>query len=206
MMQLPVAPYVSYPASTLSVSEAVFACDFNEPLVHQVVVAYMAYGRQGSKAQKNRGEVRGGGKKPWKQKGTGRARVGSIRSPLWRTGGVTFAAVPRDYSQKVNKRMYRKAMHAILSELNRQGRLTIVQNLAMSEIKTKVLLAQLKELGVTGGLLVVDEMDTHLQLSARNIPHLTVMTATDVNPVILVGSETVVMTVDAIKRIEERLA
>jgi large subunit ribosomal protein L4 len=205
-MELQISEYAGHAASKLDVSASVFGSDFNEALVHQVVVAYMAGGRQGSKAQKNRGAVSGGGRKPWRQKGTGRARAGTIRSPLWRTGGVTFAAVPRDHSQKVNKRMYRKAMQAIISELTRQDRLMIVADLAMTEVKTKALAVQLAQLGTARVLLVVADEDNNLMLSARNIPHVNVISATRLDPVSLIGNEKVLMTVAAVKKIEERLA
>lgn len=207
MMELQVSQYKDQPASTLDVSEHMFGVEFHEALIHQVVVAYMAGGRAGTKAQKNRSDVRGGGIKPWRQKGTGRARAGSIRSPLWRTGGVTFAARNRDFSQKVNKRMYRKALTSILSELNRQERLVVVKDLTISEPKTKILLQSLNELGLDKKILIVIAGENiNLQLSARNIPNVTVISATHVNPVSLVAAEKIVMTVDAVKKIEERFA
>ncbi len=205
-MELQVIKHGSNAASKLSVSDALFATEFNEPLIHQVVTAYMAEGRQGTKAQKNRSDVSGGGAKPWRQKGTGRARAGTIRSPLWRSGGVTFAARPRDHSQKVNKRMYKKAMQSILSELVRQERLIVVKELSFAEPKTKLLVEQLKELNLSKALIVVDSEDTNLLMSARNIPHINVVLATKVDPVSLVGAQKILMTVDAVKKIEERLA
>ena len=204
-MELQVIKHGSNAASKLSVSDALFATEFNEPLIHQVVTAYMAEGRQGTKAQKNRSDVSGGGAKPWRQKGTGRARAGTIRSPLWRSGGVTFAARPRDHSQKVNKRMYKKAMQSILSELVRQERLIVVKELSFAEPKTKLLVEQLKELNLSKALIVVDSEDTNLLMSARNIPHINVVLATKVDPVSLVGAEKILMTIDAVKKIEERL-
>jgi len=205
-MELQVSQYAGSPASKLQVSDTLFGCDFNETLVHQVVVAYMAGGRAGTKAQKNRSDVRGGGAKPWRQKGSGRARAGSIRSPLWRTGGVTFAARPRDFTQKVNKRMYRGAMHAILSELNRQERLVVVNELTMTEPKTKLLIKNLKDLGLENVLIVIAGENKNLTLSARNVVGVTVISAEYVDPVSLVGASKVLMTVEAVKKIEERLA
>jgi large subunit ribosomal protein L4 len=189
----------------ISVSDTVFHRDFSEPLVHQVVTAYMSAGRAGTKAQKTRADVRGGGAKPWKQKGTGRARAGSIRSPLWRGGGKTFAAVPRDFSQKVNRKMYRGAMSAILSELTRQDRLKVVDELKMSAPKTKELAAKLKAFGYNNVLLVTTEFDQNLFLSARNMINVLALDASKVNPVDLIAYENVVMTVGAIKKLEEML-
>ncbi|NPU91838.1 MAG: 50S ribosomal protein L4 [Gammaproteobacteria bacterium] len=191
---------------TVTVSEVAFGKEFNEPLVHQVVTAFMAGGRQGSKAQKTRSEVRGGGKKPWKQKGTGRARAGTIRSPLWRSGGVTFAAKPRDFEQKVNRKMYRGAMRCILSELVRQGRLVVVQDLVVAEPKTKLLLAKLKELQVESALIVAGEVSENLFLSARNLPRVDVCDVQAADPVSLIAHDKVIITVDALKKIEELLA
>lgn len=190
----------------MAVSEVAFGKDFNEPLVHQVVVAYLAAGRQGSKAQKTRSEVSGGGKKPWKQKGSGRARAGTIRSPIWRGGGVTFAAKPRDYEQKVNRKMYRAALRCILSELVRQERLLLVDSFEVAEPKTRVLAAQLKALNVTRALIVTEEMGENLFLAARNLPHVDVRDAQGVDPVSLIAFEKVIMTVPALKKLEEALA
>ena len=159
---------------TVTVSEVAFAKEFNEPLVHQVVTAYMAGARQGSKAQKNRSEVSGGGKKPWRQKGTGRARAGTIRSPIWRSGGVTFAATPRDYSQKVNRKMYRGAMRCILSELVRQDRLVVVEGFDLESPKTKLMAARLKELNPEGALVVAGEVSENVYLASRNLPKVAV--------------------------------
>lgn len=205
-MELQVSSYAGNAASKLKVSEVLFGCDFNEALIHQVVVAYMAGGRAGTKAQKNRSDVRGGGAKPWRQKGSGRARAGSIRSPLWRTGGVTFAARPRDFTQKVNKRMYRRAMQSILAELNRQERLVIVNDFTMPEPKTKLLLKNLSELGLTNALIVTTSDDANLALSARNLIGVSVVSAEHVDPVSLVAAQKVLMTVAAVKKIEERFA
>ncbi len=191
---------------TVSVSEVAFAKEFNEPLVHQVVTAYMAAARQGSKKQKTRAEVRGGGKKPWRQKGTGRARAGTIRSPLWRSGGVTFAAVPRDHSQKVNRKMYRGAMQCILSELVRQERLVVVDAFELEQPKTKLMAAKLKDLNAESALIVADEVSENVYLASRNIPKVDVCDAQAVDPVSLVAHDKVIITVDALKKVEELLA
>ncbi len=191
---------------TVSVSEVAFAKEFNEPLVHQVVTAFMAGGRQGSKKQKTRSEVRGGGKKPWRQKGTGRARAGTIRSPIWRSGGVTFAATPRDHSQKVNRKMYRGAMQCILSELVRQERLVVVDAFELAEPKTKLMVAKLKELSADGALVVGSEISENVYLASRNIPKVDVCDAQALDPVSLIAHDKVVVTVDALKKIEELVA
>ncbi|WP_251979087.1 50S ribosomal protein L4 [Salinicola avicenniae] len=192
-------------AGTVEVSEETFGKDFNEALVHQVVTAYLAAGRQGTRAQKNRSDVRGGGKKPWRQKGTGRARAGTIRSPLWRSGGVTFAARPQDYTQKVNRKMYRAAMRSILSELVRQERLILVEELAVDAPKTKQLVGKLKELNVEKGLIVTEEVDENLYLAARNIPHVDIVDAAAADPVSLIAFDKVLMTVSALRKFEEKL-
>lgn len=189
----------------IEVSEVAFGREFNEALVHQVIVALMNAERAGTKQQKTRAEVRGGGAKPWRQKGTGRARAGTIRSPLWRKGGVIFAARPRDYSQKINKKMYRGAMSAILSELVRQNRLRVVNEFKLEQPKTKLLVEKLKVLNLQRVLIVVDALDDNLYLSARNVPNVTVKQAIDVNPVQLVKYDNVLMTVDAIRKLEEAL-
>lgn len=191
---------------TVEVSEASFGHDFNEALVHQVVTAYLAGARSGTKAQKTRAEVRGGGAKPWRQKGTGRARAGSSRSPLWRTGGVTFAAVPRDHSHKVNRKMYRGAMRSILSELHRQERLVVVESFDMDKPKTRELAERLKGLGLDNVLIVTEQVSDNLYLSARNLKHIGVCGAHQVDPVSLVHYEKVLVTVPAVKKIEEMLA
>jgi large subunit ribosomal protein L4 len=191
---------------TVTVSEVAFGKDFNEPLVHQVVTAYLAGARQGSKAQKTRSQVSGGGKKPWKQKGSGRARAGTIRSPIWRGGGVTFAAVPRDHSQKVNRKMYRGALQCILSELIRQERLVVVDEFAVAEPKTKALLDKLKSLDLSNVLIVTGEVDENLFLSARNLPRVDVRDVSGVDPVSLIAFEKVLITVPALKKLEEALA
>lgn len=191
--------------NSIDVSEVTFGREFNEPLVHQVVVALMAGARAGTKKQKTRAEVRGGGAKPWRQKGTGRARAGTIRSPIWRKGGVVFAATPRDHGQKVNKKMYRGAMSAILSELVRQDRLMAVNEFKVDQPKTKVLLEKLKELKLERVLIVVDKLDENLYLSSRNVPSIAVREASGVNPVQLLKYDNVLMTVDAIRKLEEVL-
>src|SRR5699024_902509 len=190
---------------TASVSEVACAKDFNESLVHQVVVAYMAAGRQGSKAQKSRSEVSGGGRKPWRQKGTGRARAGTIRSPLWRGGGVTFAARPRNYGQKVNRKMWRGAMRAIVAELARQGRLVVLPEFSVDTARTKAFVSKARELELTSAQIVTDGIDHNLHLAARNVPGFDVIDSDAVNPVALIGAEKVVMTVDALKRLEGML-
>ena len=191
---------------SVAVSDEIFAREFNEGLVHQAVVAYMAAGRAGTTAQKTRSDVSGGGCKPFKQKGTGRARAGSIRSPLWRTGGKSFAARPRDFTQKLNKKMYRAAMRAIFSELVRQDRFMIVDSFNIEEPKTKLMLAKLKEYGSNDVLLVSDVDDVNVLLSARNIPYCEVATVAGLNPVSLVGHQKVVVTTGAVSKIQEWLA
>lgn len=189
----------------IEVSDANFGCGFNEPLIHQVVTAHLAGARAGTRAQKTRSQVRGGGIKPWRQKGTGRARAGTIRSPLWRGGGQVFAAVPQSYAQKVNKKMYRGAVRSILSELVRQERLLIVDKLGMDAPKTKGLVDKLKALNLNDVLIVTEKSDDNLYLSARNLPHVEVMEVANVDPVSLVRYENVLMTADAVKKLEERL-
>lgn len=191
---------------SVEVSELIFGKEFNESLVHQVVTAYMAGGRQGSKAQKNRSAVSGGGAKPFRQKGTGRARAGTIRSPLWRSGGVTFAASPRDYSQKVNKKMYRAAMRCIFSELVRQDRLVVVEGFQMEAPKTKQFIAKMKELELSNALLITEEVEVNLYLAARNVPHVDVRDVAAIDPVSLVGFDKVVVTSAALNKINEVLA
>lgn len=190
---------------TVEVSEA-FAQEFNESLVHQVVTAYLAAARSGTKAQKTRAEVRGGGAKPWRQKGTGRARAGTIRSPLWRGGGTTFAASPRDYTQKVNRKMYRGALRSILSELNRQERLVVLDKFEVEQPKTRELAEKLKGLGLGKVLIVTDEVSENLFLSARNLRDVGICAADQIDPVSLVHFEKVLLTVPAVKKIEEMLA
>jgi large subunit ribosomal protein L4 len=191
--------------SSLELADATFGAAFNESLVHQVVTAYMAGGRAGTKAQKTRAEVAGTGKKPWKQKGTGRARVGSVRSPIWVGGGRAFAARPRSFEQKVNRKMYRAAMRSVLSELLRQERLVVTPEFGVSEAKTKELRGKLEKLEFTTGLIVVEAFDMKLWLAARNMPKVDVLEAQLIDPVSLVGAEKVVITAAALKIIEERL-
>ena len=191
--------------SAIKVSEDTFGRDFSEALVHQVVTAYLAGGRSGTKAQKTRSDVRGGGRKPWRQKGTGRARAGTIRSPLWRGGGQTFAARPQDHSQKVNRKMYRGALQAILSELVRQDRLIVLDKIELSSPKTKEMLTKLAEFDFNSGLIVTEEVEGNLFLATRNIPKVYVLDVANLDPVSLVAADKVIMTVDAVKKIEEWL-
>ncbi len=193
-------------AGTLQVSDQNFDREYNEDLVHQVVVAFQAAARQGTKAQKNRAAVSGGGKKPWRQKGTGRARAGTIRSPIWVGGGRAFAAEPRDFSQKVNRKMYRAAVKTIFSQLNRLERLKVVEAFNLDAPKTKVFAGQLKELSLDNCLIITEEVDKNLYLSARNIPHVDVIDFAAVNPLSLVSYKQVVMTVGAVKKYEEMMA
>jgi large subunit ribosomal protein L4 len=192
--------------STIDVADATFGVAFNEPLVHQVVTAYLAGGRAGTKAQKNRSDVRGGGAKPWRQKGTGRARAGTTRSPIWVGGGVTFAARPRDFTQKVNRKMYRGAIRSMLSELIRQERLLVTDEFTVEAPKTKQLKLKLKELGTDNVLIVVEGFDEKLWLAARNLPGVEILEARSVDPVSLARHDRVIMTVAAVKLVEERLA
>ena len=190
----------------VSVSDDAFGARFNEPLVHQLVVSYMASARAGTKAQKNRAAVSGGGAKPWRQKGTGRARAGTIRSPIWRSGGVTFAASPRDFSKKLNKKMYRVGMRSLVSELLRQDRLILIESLGVTEPKTKLMEARLQELGVDNALVLTDGLDSAVYLAARNIPNVQVMDIAIVDPLSLVKQEHVVIDQAALKKLEERLS
>jgi large subunit ribosomal protein L4 len=192
-------------SSELQVSEATFGHEYNEALVHQVVTAYRNAGRAGTKRQKSRAEVRGGGKKPWSQKGTGQARAGSIRSPIWVGGGRAFAARPRDFEQKVNRKMYRGAIRSMLSELIRQDRLVVTDTLALDAPKTKLLTTRLKEMALDNVLIVVEAIDEKLMLAARNLPHVDVLPAAALNPLALASYDKVLMTVGAVKLIEERL-
>ncbi len=192
-------------AGELQVSEAAFGHEFNEALVHQVVTAYRATGRAGTKAQKSRAEVRGGGKKPWSQKGTGQARAGSSRSPIWVGGGRTFAAKPRSFEQKVNRKMYRGAIRAMLSELARSERLVVTEALALDAPKTRLLAGQLKSWSLGSVLIVVEALDEKLFLAARNLPHVEVIEVAALNPLSLARHDKVLMTVGAVKMIEERL-
>jgi len=193
-------------AGTVAVSEANFAREYNEALVHQVVTAYLSGARQGTRSQKTRSEVAGGGKKPWRQKGTGRARAGTIRSPIWRSGGVTFAAKPQDHSQKVNRKMYRAAMRSILSELARTDRLMIVEALDVDQPKTKLLVETLKGYGVDNVLIVADNVNKNLYLASRNLHRVDVRDVEGADPVSLIAYDKVMITVDAVKKFEEALA
>ena len=189
----------------VSVSDDAFGASFNEPLVHQLIVAYLASGRAGTKAQKNRSAVRGGGAKPYRQKGTGRARAGTIRSPLWRGGGVTFAASPRDHSQKLNRKMYRAGLRSLVSELVRQERLVLIDKLGVTEPKTRLMRARLDELGVDDALVLTDGLDSAVYLAARNLPKVQVMDIASVDPVSLIKPEKVIIDEAALKKLEERL-
>ncbi len=191
---------------TVEVSEATFARDYNEALIHQVVTAFLAGARQGTRAQKNRSAVAGGGKKPWRQKGTGRARAGTIRSPIWRSGGVTFAATPQDHSHKVNKKMYRSAMRSILSELARSERLVVVESMSLDQPKTKLLVEELKGYGLENVLIVASEVDQNLYLASRNLHKVDVRDVEGVDPVSLIAYDKVMVTVDAVKKFEEAFA
>ena len=191
---------------SVDVAEATFGAEFNEALVHQVVTAYLAGGRAGTKAQKNRSAVRGGGTKPWRQKGTGRARAGTIRSPIWVGGGRTFAAQPRNYAQKVNKKMYRAALRSVLSELVRQDRLVVVKELELEAPKTKLLATKLKELDLDNVLILNEAFDEKIYLAARNLPNVGICDAASIDPVVLIRFEKVLVTLPALKMIEERLS
>ncbi len=193
-------------AGTVEVADSAFGAEFNEPLVHQVVTAFLAGGRAGTKAQKNRSAARGGGAKPWRQKGTGRARAGTIRSPIWVGGGRAFAAKPRDYSQKVNKKMYKAALRSVLSELVRQDRLVITDTIEMEAPKTKELAAMLKKLDLDNVLIVNEAFDEKVYLSARNLADVGICDAASIDPVVLMRFEKVLVTVPALKLIEERLS
>jgi len=191
---------------SIEVSDANFSREFNEALVHQAVTGYLAGARSGTRAQKTRSDVRGGGKKPWKQKGTGRARSGTIRSPIWRSGGVTFAARPKDWSQKLNRKMYRAAIRSILSELVRTERLVVVDSFAVDAPKTKDMVDRLGKLGTSNVMIVTEDMSDNLFLSTRNLHHVGVCDANNIDPVSLIRFEKVIMTADAVKKIEETLA
>jgi len=191
---------------SVDVAEVAFGADFNEALVHQVVTAYLAGGRAGTKAQKNRAAVRGGGAKPWRQKGTGRARAGTIRSPIWVGGGRTFAAQPRNHEQKVNKKMYRAALRSVLSELVRQDRLVVVKELALEAPKTRLLATKLKELDLDNVLILNEAFDEKIFLAARNLPNVGICDAGSIDPVVLIRFEKVLVTLPALKLIEERLS
>ncbi len=205
-MELNVKSFIGGKVSKVEVSAENFDRPYNEALIHQVVVAVQAGARAGTKQQKNRSDVSGGGIKPWKQKGTGRARAGTTRGPLWRKGGVTFAARPQDHSQKVNRKMYRGAMRSILSELYRQERLIAVDSIQLDQPKTKFLKEKLQALNIKDALIVTDELDENLYLSSRNLAKIDACDVHSIDPVSLIGYEAIVMTVPAIKKVEEMLA
>jgi len=192
--------------SALNVSDAVFGADYNESLIHQAVVAYQAGARQGTRGQKNRSAVSGGGAKPWRQKGTGRARAGTSRSPIWRGGGKTFPAVTQDFSQKMNRKAYRSAIRSILSELVRQDRLIVADDFTVAEPKTKQLVAKMSEMKLEDVLVVTHEFDENLALAQRNLYNVGLMEADEINPVSLIGFDKVLMTSEAVKQIEETFA
>jgi large subunit ribosomal protein L4 len=192
--------------SALSVSDEVFGADYNENLIHQAVVAYQAGARQGTRGQKNRSAVSGGGAKPWRQKGTGRARAGTSRSPIWRGGGKTFPAVTQDFSQKMNRKAYRTAIRSILSELVRQDRLIVADDFTVSEPKTKQLVAKMSEMKIEDVLVVTHEFDENLALASRNLYHVGILEADEINPLSLIGFDKVLMTSAAVKQIEEAFA
>ena len=193
-------------AGKVEVNEAIFGQSFNETLIHQLVTRYLAGARAGTKAQKTRSDVSGGGAKPWRQKGTGRARSGTTRSPIWRTGGVTFAARPRNYEQKLNKKMFRAGIRSILSELLRQDRLTVSSDILPATPKTKALYEKLKNIDAKRILIVVESVDENLALASRNIPYVEVIEAANLSPVLLVAADKVIATPGALKQLEERLA
>ena len=193
-------------SGSVDVADVAFGAEYNKPLVHQVVTAYLAGARAGTKAQKNRSAVRGGGAKPWNQKGTGRARAGTIRSPIWVGGGRTFAAQPRNHEQKVNKKMYRAALRSMLSELVRQDRLVVVESLELEAPKTKLLATRLKELDLTSVLILNEAFDEKVFLAARNLPQVGICDAASIDPVVLIRFEKVLVTLPALKLLEERLS
>ena len=205
-MELKLHKFGKKSAGKVKVSDSIFAADYNEALIHQVVTAYMAGSRAGTKAQKTRAEVRGGGRKPWRQKGLGRARAGTIRSPIWRGGGVTFAAKLRDFSQKVNKKMYRGAMRSILSELARQDRLILIDDMVLENPKTKSFVEKLNELKLKEVLIITDEISENLYLASRNIPCVSIVDTLEINPYTLIGYEKIVMTKEAVQKVEAWLA
>ena len=192
--------------ATLEVAEAVFAAEYNEALIHQVLTSFMSAARAGTRAQKSRAEVRGGGRKPWRQKGTGRARAGTSRSPIWRGGGVTFAAKAHNHSKKVNKKMYRSAMRSILSELARQDRLSCIDEFSLKEPKTKLALARLSSLGLSEVLIVTDELTENLYLATRNIPRVDIIGTGELNPYVLISRKNVLLTRPAVGKVEAWLA
>jgi large subunit ribosomal protein L4 len=193
-------------SNNVDVLESVFGQTYNETLIHQLVTRYLAGARAGTKAQKTRSDVSGGGAKPWKQKGTGRARAGTTRSPLWRTGGITFAARPRNYDQKLNKKMFRVGIRSILSELLRQNRLVVSDTIVPATAKTKEFSAKLKTIDARRVLIIVDKVEVNLILASRNIPNVEIVEAANLSPVLLVGADKIIATSAAIKSLEERLA
>lgn len=205
-MELKVHKFGKKSAGKLKVADTIFDVAYNEALIHQAVTAYMAGSRTGTKAQKTRAEVKGGGKKPWRQKGTGRARAGTIRSPLWRSGGVTFAAKPRDYSKKLNRKMYRGAMRSILSELARQDRLLLVDEFNLDSPKTRAFIEKLDALALKEALIVTDGISENLYLASRNVPHVNIVDTMEINPFTLIGYENVVMTREALQKVEAWLS
>lgn len=205
-MELDIAKAGGKSAGTLKVSDIIFACAYNEALIHQVIVAYLATGRQGSRQQKNRAAVAGGGKKPWRQKGTGNARAGTRSSPIWRKGGVTFAAEPQDHAQKVNKKMYSAALRSILSELVRQQRLMIIETLAIDQPKTRLLLGELAAFELQSALIVTEEVTREIYLAARNLHAVEVVSVNGIDPVSLVNCKMLVVTVAAVKQLESWLS
>lgn len=205
-MELQVRSSGGKAGNNITVSDEAFARDYNEPLIHQVVTAYLAAGRSGTSAQKTRSQVRGGGRKPYAQKGTGQARAGTIRSPLWRGGGKIFAAVTQDYSQKVNKKMYRAALSSIISELVRQERLIVVEDLSLSTPKTKELVAKLALMGLVDALLITEQADANLTLASRNIHRVNACAVSEINPVSLIKQEKILITPGAVKKLQEMLA
>ncbi|HIF52361.1 MAG TPA: 50S ribosomal protein L4 [Thiotrichaceae bacterium] len=193
-------------AGSMTVADSVFSVEFNEPLIHQVLTTYLAGARSGTKAQKTRSEVRGGGRKPWAQKGTGRARAGTIRSPLWRSGGVTFAAKPRDYSKKINKKMYRAAMRSIFSELVRQERFVCVDEFDVTEAKTKLVKDKLNGFGLEDVLIITEELTETLYFGIRNLPKADVIDANEIDPYSLIGFEKILITKAAVEKVEAWLS
>lgn len=205
-MELKIQTIGKKKTGSMNVADSVFSAEFNEPLIHQVLTSYLAAARSGTKAQKTRSEVNGGGRKPWRQKGTGRARAGTIRSPLWRSGGVTFAAKPQDHSKKVNKKMYRGAMRSILSELVRQDRFICVDEFDVAESKTKLVKEKLASLGLEDVLVVTEELTENLYFGIRNLPKADVIDTNEIDPYSLIGFEKVLMTQAAVEKVEAWLS
>lgn len=206
LMELKLHSFNKKSTAKLKVSDSIFDAPYNEALIHQVVTSYLSASRAGTKAQKTRSEARGGGRKPWRQKGLGRARAGTIRSPIWRSGGITFAAKPRDYSKKVNKKMYRGAIRSILAELSRQERLIFIDDVKMDSPKTKALVEKLDSMKLKEVLIITDEINENLYLASRNIPCVDVVDTQEINPYTLIGYEKVLMTKPALEKVEAWLA